>query len=141
MPVADSKLKLIGKEMEQDQVLQQVKQYVMDGWPDKKQSCVAEVYEFWNCKDEMSVCGDILYKGNKIVIPRSLRNKMLEKVHEGHLGIEKCKKRACEVMYWPGINQDIITVVSKCQTCVKHQYNNPREPFNHIQYMKDHIKK
>lgn len=128
LPVADSKMKLIGKKTEQDQVVQQVKQYVMNGWPDTKQNCIAEVNKFWNYKDELSVCDEILYKGNKIVIPRSLRKKMLVKIHEGLLGTEKCKKRAREVMYWPGINQDITSVVSRCHTCVKHQYSNPREP-------------
>ena len=47
----------------------------------------------------MSVVEDIVYKGSKIVIPKSLRKEMLKKIHAGHLGIEKCRKRAREVMY------------------------------------------
>ncbi|XP_056106475.1 uncharacterized protein K02A2.6-like [Rhinichthys klamathensis goyatoka] len=128
LPVADSKMKLIYQETEQDQTLTQVKFYVMNGWPDVKQDCVVEVHEFWNCKSDLSVCNGILYKGNKIVIPKNMRREMLNKIHEGHLGIEKCKKRAREVMYWPGINQDITIEVSKCQTCARYQFNNPREP-------------
>ncbi|KAK0143083.1 hypothetical protein N1851_018783 [Merluccius polli] len=43
----------------------------------------------------------------------SLRREMLQRIRKGHLGIEKCKKRAREVMFWPRINQD---VTMKCQT-------------------------
>lgn len=38
------------------------------------------------------------------VIPASLRKEMLRKIHEGHLGEVKCKRRAQEVMYWPRMN-------------------------------------
>ncbi len=71
---------------------------------------------------------DIIYKGSKIVIPKSLRKEMLKKIHAGHLGIEKCKRRAHEVMYWSRINQDATNEVSNCMTCLKYQASNPAEP-------------
>jgi hypothetical protein len=40
-------------------------------------------------------------KGEKIVIPTSLRDEMLRRLHESHLGIEKTKKLARDFMYWP----------------------------------------
>ena len=53
---------------------------------------------------------------------------MLEKIHESHLGMEKCKARARAVMYWPGMANDINEVVAKCPTCSKFKARNPREP-------------
>lgn len=55
---------------------------------------------------------DIVMKGSKLVIPSSLRKLMLQKIHEGHLGEVKCKRRAREVMYWPRINQDISQITA-----------------------------
>lgn len=33
----------------------------------------------------------------------------MKKVHEGHLGIEKCRKRVYVIMYWHRINHDLTT--------------------------------
>ena len=38
---------------------------------------------------------DLILKGDCIVIPSSKQNKILKAIHEGHLGIEKCKARTC----------------------------------------------
>lgn len=49
------------------------------------------------------------------VMPKALRD-MLQQVHEGYLGLNKCKARARLLMYWSGTNADIETMVGKCET-------------------------
>ncbi|KAL7879626.1 hypothetical protein SRHO_G00018800 [Serrasalmus rhombeus] len=128
LPVADAKMQVIREETEKDQILKQLKQVVLTGWPQVKQQCVSDIQEYWNCRAELTVVNAVVYKGSKIVMPKSLRKLMLEKVHEGHLGMEKCKRRAREVMFWPRNNQDISDLVSSCQTYLKYQPRNPSEP-------------
>lgn len=128
LPVADVKMELIRTETNKDDTLRKLRQIITDGWPITKQGCSPDITEYWNCRAELSVVGNIIYKGSKIVIPKSLRNEMLKKIHAGHLGIEKCRKRAREVMYWPRINQDIANEVSDCSTCLRYQSSNPAEP-------------
>ncbi|GFT63231.1 uncharacterized protein K02A2.6 [Nephila pilipes] len=53
---------------------------------------------------------------------------MLKLIHEAHFGIEKCKKRAREIMRWPGMNSDIESVVSECVICEKVKKANSKEP-------------
>ncbi len=53
---------------------------------------------------------------------------MTELIHEGHMGIEKCKRRAREVMYWPYMNRDIETKVQRCEICQQHRYKQQKEP-------------
>lgn len=79
-------------------------------------------------KDELSVLDGVLLKGTKIVVPISMRKQMLKLVHEGHLGMEKCKRRAREVLYWPGMHGDIVTLVQQCEVCQRHRYQQPKEP-------------
>ncbi|XP_040915366.1 uncharacterized protein K02A2.6-like [Toxotes jaculatrix] len=57
-----------------------------------------------------------------------MRQDMLQRIHEGHLGVEKCKRRAREAVYWPGINKDIEEMIQKCETCLKHRYKQTKEP-------------
>ncbi|GFT07203.1 uncharacterized protein K02A2.6 [Nephila pilipes] len=70
----------------------------------------------------------LLFSNEKLTVPYSLRKDMLKLIHEAHFGIEKCKKRAREIMYWPGMNSDIETVVSECVICEKFKKANSEKP-------------
>uniref|UniRef100_A0A8C6PJV3 Gypsy retrotransposon integrase-like protein 1 n=1 Tax=Nothobranchius furzeri TaxID=105023 RepID=A0A8C6PJV3_NOTFU len=128
LPVAGGKMELIRTETSKDGTLQALCKTIVDGWPSCKQSCSPVLQEYWNCRAELSVVDDVVFKGSKIVIPKSLRREMLKKIHAGHLDMEKCKRRAREVMYWPRINQDVTNEVSSCSTCLTYQASNPAEP-------------
>ena len=47
------------------------------------------------------------FKVKVLIIPLSKREKILQSIHEGHMGISKCQNSARHCMYWPGINWDI----------------------------------
>ena len=54
---------------------------------------------------------------------------MLTKLHESHLGIEKCKARARSIMYsCTGRERDIEETISRCSICAKYKPANPRQP-------------
>jgi hypothetical protein len=53
---------------------------------------------------------------------------MLNKIHEGHLGMVKCKQRARDVLYWPGLARELEEKGSKCQVCSEKQRQQPKEP-------------
>lgn len=67
-------------------------------------------------------------KTDRIVIPVTLRKEMLTKIHTGHRGIEKCRNRAKQVMYWPGIYAQMEEMVNSCSTCIKFRPKQPSEP-------------
>jgi len=54
----------------------------------------------------------------------------LEKLHIGHQGITKCRRRATQSVWWPGIYKDIEQMISKCSVCSKHkvQHQEPLLP-------------
>lgn len=70
----------------------------------------------------------MLLRKNRIVIPVSMRQDMLRRIHEGHLGIEKCKRRARQAVFWPGINVHIEKYLSQCDVCLNHHYKQAKEP-------------
>ena len=74
-----------------------------------------------------------MYKGLKLIIPENLCKEMLTLIHETHLGIVKCKIRAREFMYWPGMMSDIQDIVEKCEICtVNNKKTNNKEPMSMI---------
>ena len=50
---------------------------------------------------------------------------VLDKIHDAHMGINKCHKRAKQAVCWPGLSKQIQDMVENCETCVKHQVNRP----------------
>ena len=45
---------------------------------------------------------------------------MLKLIHEVHLGLNKCKMRAKETVYWLGINEQLEQLILNCQLCLKY---------------------
>ncbi|KAL7851936.1 hypothetical protein SRHO_G00177210 [Serrasalmus rhombeus] len=122
LPVSDTKSKQIAEETVQDTELQAVIKNMLNGWP--AGSCP----QYYHIRGDLSCVNGLLLKQNRIVIPRSLRKDLLQRIHEGHLGVEKCKRRARETVYWPGINQDIERIITKCETCQKHRNKQTKQP-------------
>ena len=71
---------------------------------------------------------DIIFKSGRIVVPTMMRREMLEKIHQGHMGMEKFKRRARDVLYWPGMNSQIKDMVTKCNICLEYRKENTKEP-------------
>ncbi|MCG8429678.1 MAG: hypothetical protein MJA29_00665, partial [Candidatus Omnitrophica bacterium] len=116
---SDGILVSIREETGKDELLKAVMKYTSEGWPDDKSQLkqIDGILTFWKLREELSIEDGIVIKGNKILIPPSLRMEMLEIVHEGHQGIEKCILKARESVYWPGYREDIKQMVEKCSIC------------------------
>ena len=71
---------------------------------------------------------DIILKGMKIVIAHKLRREMLAKIHVRHLSIEKCRRRAREVLYWHGMDQSISEMVKSCSTGLEYRPKQASQP-------------
>jgi len=122
LPVSDEMLRLIAEETAKDSELQRVIAHLHRGWP--KGKCP----QYFPLRAELSVVEGMLMKNNRIVIPVSMRQDMLRRIHEGHLGIEKCKRRARQAVFWPGINMHIEKFISQCAVCLSHHYKLAKEP-------------
>ncbi|CAC5406110.1 unnamed protein product [Mytilus coruscus] len=93
MPVSDKKMVQIKDETEKVDKLSTVKKYIREGWPENKFDVPNTINEYWNCKSEITEYKRIVLKGEKIVIPSSLRDEMLKRLHESHLRIEEVSER------------------------------------------------
>ena len=126
--VSDDKQKEIIEATMKDDQLKVLKETVSKGWPSRQSSCRPELKPYWNFREELSVHKGMILKGSRIVIPRAMRKEILRKIHVGHLGREKCKHRARQVVFWPQMNQDIDNIVSSCEVCRKYQHKQLKEP-------------
>ncbi|VDI07841.1 Hypothetical predicted protein [Mytilus galloprovincialis] len=128
LPISDRKIEEIEKATLSDPQFDILKSVILEGWPQSRSECPAQILEFWNHRDELSVNSGIIFKGHKIVIPTSLRVLMLDKIHTGHMGVEKCIRRARDVLFWPKMSLDISDMVLKCSVCLERRNSNAKEP-------------
>lgn len=126
-PLTDTHFMPLQKQTQTDIELQSVMQYINNGWPDHKQNCVDSAKPYWCYKDELFISYDLVWKGNRVVVPKSMRNEMLKRIHIGHLGLEKCKLRARETIFWPNINSQLEDYITKCGVCLSCKNENKKE--------------
>ena len=43
-------------------------------------------------------------KGPRIIMPSKLGEEVLSRIHNSHFGISKCRARARESVWWPGLS-------------------------------------
>ena len=105
-----------------DPMLQRVVHYTVHGWP----TTIADgLREYHGNRDLLSHHEGLFYHGKRLVIPPVARDDTLVQLHKGHQGIRKCKARAQEAVWWPGINASICTYVENCEACIKQRYQPP----------------
>jgi len=130
MRVTENRINVIREETQNDTSMKKLAETILVGWPEERRKCPGELADYWNYRDEMSVVDGLIFKGNRIIIPSSLRTEMLKKIHTGHQGEVKCKRRVRNTMFWPRINQDIENVVKDCTACLLYQRKQQKEPLS-----------
>ena len=66
-------------------------------------------------------------KGERLIIPESMRPDILHKLHQGHQGVNKCLARASESVWWPGTTSAVKQMVERCGVCAR-ETQTPVEP-------------
>ena len=79
-----------------DPILQQLKETIELGWPERRETFPSEFRAFYSYRDELTVQGQILFRGNRVIVPAAMRPEMLKKIHASHVGIEGSLRRARE---------------------------------------------
>ena len=90
----------------------------VDNWSDAPKA-------FKTVRHELTFIGQLIMRGSRIVVPSSLRSRVLQLAHEGHQGMVKMKTRLREKVWWPGIDKD---VEATCRTCFGCQVVGPPAP-------------
>lgn len=126
--VNDNNYNKFRTETNKDEELTKLKNIIMTGWPTDRSRLNKCLHPYWTFKDELTVYDDVVLKNNKIIVPSRLRQEMLEKLHYPHLGIDKCKSRAREILFWVGMNKDIEKYIKNCDVCLSYKNQNVKEP-------------
>ncbi|UYV73302.1 K02A2.6-like [Cordylochernes scorpioides] len=120
-PATEERLLEISRKQKEDSLCSQLAKYCMSGWPKNKREVDPALKGYWQFQEDLTYQNGLLLRGQRILIPKSLRKDILEKLHQGHFGINKCRFRAKESVWWLGISQEIERMVSSCTKCLKER--------------------
>ena len=125
---SDSKRAQLKAETSRDPTLNQLREYIFQGFPEKITDLPSEIRPYFAFRDELAIESGVIFKGKQVLIPESMQNEILSQLHVAHQGIEKTRKLARESVYWLNINKQIETLCKMCETCQKYQTANEKEP-------------
>ena len=102
-----NKLDQLRKSTVQDEQLTRLKGYISTGFPCDKKNLLTDLQEFWSHKEMLSIESGLITCGNRIIVPKEMRPEMLQYVHKGHQGKERCLLRVRNTVFWPKMTYDV----------------------------------
>ena len=105
-------------ESESCQEIQQVIKYIKDQW----RNCHKDFQTYFKIKDELTYksgltnCNFVI-RGDRLILPVSLRKRAIKLAHESHSGITKTKELIRTKVWWPGMDREVEEYVKACHIC------------------------
>lgn len=102
--------------------------FIRYGWPEYIEKVPASTRHFYHMRGELSEFDGLVIRGKRIVIPIAMREFILDKIHDWHQGLAKCRERANQSVWWPKMSGDIATKVQQCEFCRENKNTQRKEP-------------
>ena len=118
MPASQTRLEEIANAQRSDEDVSAVRGYCLSGWPAYMPNSPT-LKPYWENRQHFALIGDLLLYEDRLIIPRSLRISILERLHDGHLRITKCCALSRSLVWWPLLSSSIDDLVPHCTVCAK----------------------
>ena len=105
--IPDERIQEIQEATQSDEQSQILIHYIRNGWPDHQHEVLDDVRMFYEIHHTLSYEDGIIYKGERLFIPRGYRDFIKRKLHASHNMPETMMRRARETVYWPGMAKEI----------------------------------
>ena len=94
LPVSEARWIQINDESAKDPIMMsQLRTTILNGWPEKRNAVSDSLKPYFDVRDQLTVQGNIAFKGQRLVIPLCLRKELMDIIHATHIGIEGCSSK------------------------------------------------
>ena len=128
------KLDQLRKSTVQDNQLTRLSHCTNTGFPCDKKNLLTDLQEFWIYRDTLSIKNGLITCGNRIIVPNEMRAKMLQYIHEGHQGKERCLLWARNTVFWPKVMYDIQELIELSFAKSMENANPSLEPLRNFHH-------
>nr|XP_037284967.1 uncharacterized protein K02A2.6-like [Rhipicephalus microplus] len=74
---------------------------------------------YWQERAVIAKCNGMLLKGTGLVLRQCLRKEVLTKLHDGRKDISKTRALVKELVWWPGLGDQLARQVKECASCAR----------------------
>ena len=127
-PASDSQWRQIMHASADDPVLQLLRTTIREGWPESRSDLPESLYPYYDMRELLTAQNELVFKGERLVVPASLCKELMAAVRSSHIGIEGCIRRARVTFYWPRKATKLREYISKCVICLSHRTEQTKEP-------------
>ncbi|KAF7256113.1 hypothetical protein EG68_07127 [Paragonimus skrjabini miyazakii] len=107
--------------------MEKLEEQIRNGWPDNARQVSEIIRPYFKVRDELTIDSGLVFRGERLVIPRAARKLTMQEVHRSHLGVGSCTRCAKNTVYWPGMTSHIKGFVSTCTVCKQYKTRQPNE--------------
>ena len=115
-------------ESQKDKTMGLLNEHIHNGFPSSKKELAEEIRSFWEVRESLRFFGAVILYKDRIVIPPSLRAKIVENLHSAHQGVSSMYSRAQTIVYWPGLVVDLENAREACRLCHQNAPSHTRLP-------------
>ena len=101
---------------------------IQSGAPEQCSQWPESLRDFYTYRDVLTTTGSVVLYKDRPLIPSSLRQEVINLLHQGHQGVTAMASHAGQTVYWPGYNEDIIQRRLSCAGCDKVAPSQPAAP-------------
>ena len=90
-----------------DEEILHLKSCLKNGQPNVYKKIPENLEPYWDKNSDLHYNEDLIFTGNKLVIPKKMLEEVLKKLNLGQQGITSCQKKIKRSMYWPKMTSKI----------------------------------
>ncbi|RUS78870.1 hypothetical protein EGW08_013375 [Elysia chlorotica] len=111
-----------------DPIMIALSKTIEDGFPDDRTHLPPEIREFYQFRENLSTFDGVILYHDRVVVPPSLRVKILQMLHSAHQCVSQMLSRAETSFFWPGMTPAITETRARCSSCNRMAPSQPSAP-------------
>ena len=101
---------------------------IEDGFPTTREEVPSDIQDFYQYRNDLHYTDGVVLYNDRIVVPPSLRDQILESLHAAHQCTSMMHSRARSSIFWPGISKAIQQQRDHCNSCNRNAPSQPSAP-------------
>jgi hypothetical protein len=118
----------VSKATRKNAILARALEFTAYGWPENCDD--PQLKPYFQRRYELTIEQDCLLWGRRVIIPDTLRSRLLAELHDGHQGICRMKALARMHFWWPCLDSEIENLATSCSACAVIRNIPPSAPLH-----------
>lgn len=111
-----------------DPSMTQLLDIITDGFPDSHKDLPPDLRPYHRFRESLTSFDGVVLYNDRVIIPQSLRYRVLQALHSAHQGVSQMCSRAESSFFWPGMTPAIIDMRERCSSCNRMAPSQPSAP-------------